>query len=244
MGEAAFQIQKKKQVSEGHIEMMRHYGVLVPAVAVLGVGATNTDNLNLVGASLLAGGVTGLIIGNNVAKKYDYTVGDVDIISSLTWITTGLGFTAAVEAIQDEVNMGLLLIPAGTAIAGTIWGQKAVKGVYLTKKQGSTINLSSGGAALIGLGIVALTGTDSPGVLIGVPSALALIMHQSLFHSYKMKNLEGKIKLGQNGKRPVQFSMRVTPEGYFANKKMSDRLYVTNNFPKLAEPIVKLKLSF
>lgn len=244
LGEAAFQIQKKKQVSEGHIEMMRHFGVLGSGVAVLGVGALNTDNLNLVGTSILAGGVAGLIIGNNVAKKYDYTVGDVDIISSLTWITTGLGFTAAVEAIEDEVNMGLLLIPAGTAIAGTVWGQKAVKGVYLTKKQGSTINLASGGAALIGLGIVALIGSESPGVIIGVPSAAALIMHQSLFHSNKMKNLESKMKLGREGNSRLQFSMRVTPEGYFANKKMSDRLYVTNNFPKLAEPIIKLKLTF
>ncbi len=244
LGEVAFQIQKKKQVSEGHIEMMRHYGVLGPAVAVLGVGATNTDNLNLVGASLLAGGVTGLIIGNNVAKKYDYTVGDVDIISSLTWITAGLGFTAAAEAIEDEVNMGLLLIPAGTAIAGTLWGQRSVKGVYLTKKQGSTINLSSGGAALIGLGIVAMLEPESAGVIIGVPSVLALIAHQTIFHSYKMKNLESRLKLGREGNSRLQFSMRVTPEGYFANKKMSDRLYVTNNFPKLAEPIVRLKLTF
>ncbi|MDZ7646935.1 MAG: hypothetical protein U5K54_07010 [Cytophagales bacterium] len=124
-----------------------------------------------------------------MAKKYDYTVGDVDVISSLTWISAGLGFTAAVDAIDQSEKLGLLLIPAGTAIAGTLWGQRSVKGVYLTKKQGSTINLSSGGAALIGLGITALLGTESPAVFIGVPSALALIMHQSLFHSYKMKNL-------------------------------------------------------
>lgn len=244
LGEVAFQIQKKKQVSEGHIEMIRHYGLLGSGIAVLGVAALNTENPHLIGSAILAGGVGGLILGNNVAKKYDYTVGDVDIISSLTWITTGLGFTLAAEAIQDEVNLGLLLIPAGTAIAGTVWGQRSVKGVYLTKKQGSTINLASGGAALIGLGIVAIIGTDSPGVLIGVPSAMALIMHQSIFHSYKMKNLEGKIKLGSAGKRQVQFSMRVTPESYFTNKKMSDRLYVTNNFPKLADPIIKLKLTF
>jgi len=243
-GEAAFQIQKKKQVSEGHIEMMRHYGILGSGVSVLGVAATNTDNLNLVGASILAGGVGGLIIGHKVANKYDYTVGDVDVISSLTWISTGLGFTAAVEALEEEVNLGLLLIPAGTAIAGTIWGQRSVKGVSLTKKQGSTINLASGGAALIGLGLVALIESDSPGVWVGVPSVAALIMHQSLFRSYKMKNLAGKVKLGLGDKKAVNLSMRVTPEGYFANKKMSDRLYVTNNFPKLAEPIVKLKLTF
>lgn len=243
LGEAAFQIQKKKQVSEGHIEMMRHYGVLGPAVAILGVAATNTDNANLAGASLVAGGITGLIIGNSVAKKYDYTVGDTDIISSLTWISTGIGFTGAAEVIDDDENLGLLLIPAATAIAGTVLGQRSVKGVYLTKKQGSTINLSSGGAALIGLGITALLETESPAVFIGVPSALALIMHQSLFHSYKMKNLESNFKIGRGNKKFLQFSMRVTPEGYLANKRMSDRIYFTNNFPKLAEPIVRLKLS-
>lgn len=243
LGEAAFQIQKKKQVSEGHIEMMRHYGVLGPAVAILGVAATNTDNANLAGASLVAGGITGLIIGNSVAKKYDYTVGDTDIISSLTWISTGIGFTGAAEVIDDDENLGLLLIPAATSIAGTVLGQQSVKGVYLTKKQGSTINLSSGGAALIGLGITALLETESPAVFIGVPSALALIMHQSLFHSYKMKNLESNLKIGRGNKKFLQFSMRVTPEGYLANKRMSDRIYFTNNFPKLAEPIVRLKLS-
>lgn len=243
LGEAAFQIQKKKQVSDGHIEMMRHYGVLGPAVAILGVAATNTDNANLAGASLVAGGITGLIIGNSVAKKYDYTVGDTDIISSLTWISTGIGFTGAAEVIDDDENLGLLLIPAATSIAGTVLGQQSVKGVYLTKKQGSTINLSSGGAALIGLGITALLETESPAVFIGVPSALALIMHQSLFHSYKMKNLESNLKIGRGNKKFLQFSMRVTPEGYLANKRMSDRIYFTNNFPKLAEPIVRLKLS-
>ena len=59
-----------------------------------------------------------------------------------------------------------------------------------------------------------------------------------------LKNLESRLKLGREGNSRLQFSMRVTPEGYFANKKMSDRLYVTNNFPKLAEPIVRLKLTF
>jgi hypothetical protein len=62
-----------------------------------------------------------------------------------------------------------------------------------------------------------------------------------------MKNLVSNIKLGKDNrdnKKLIQFSMRVTPEGYFANKKMSDRIYITNNFPKLAEPIVKLKLAF
>jgi hypothetical protein len=245
LGEIVFQMQKKKPVSEGHIEMMRHYGFLGPGVAILGLGATEPDNANLIGATLLAGGVGGLLIGNRVAKKYNYTSGDVNAVSSLTLITTGLGFTVAAESVSNDNSAGLLLIPAATAIAGTIWSQKSVRGVSLTKRQGSTISLSSGGAALIGLGIVALTESDSPGVIIGVPSALALLTHQLIFHSYKMKNLESKVKLGSSRKRPVSFSMKATPENYFVNKQLHpEKVIFTNNFPRLANPIVNLKLTF
>ncbi len=245
LGEVAFQMQKKRPVSEGHIEMMRHYGFLGPGIALMGIGAAESDNTNLIAGTLLAGGVGGLLIGNHVAKKYDYTSGDVDAISSLTLITTGLGFTAVAESFDSNESLGLLLIPAATAIAGSIWGQQSVRGINLTKRQGSTISLSSGGAALIGLGIVALVESDSPAVIVGVPSALALLTHQLIFHSYKMKNLEAKVKLGSSRKRPVSFSMKATPENYFVNKQLQpEKVIFTNNFPKLANPIVNLKLTF
>jgi len=246
LGEIAFQRQKKTPISEGHIEMMRHYGFLGPGVALLGLGATEPENANLIGATILAGGVGGLLIGNRVAKKYNYTSGDVDAISSLTLITTGLGFTAAAESIVNgNGSASTLLIPAATAIAGTVFGQKAVRGVNLSKKQGSTISLSSGGAALIGLGIVAIAESDSPAVIIGVPSALALLTHQLIFHSYKMKNIESKVKLGSSHKRPVSFSMKATPENYFVNKQLNpEKVIFTNNFPRLANPIVNLKITF
>lgn len=245
LGEVAFQIQKKRPVSEGHIEMMRYYGVLGPGVAFLGIAATETDNVNLIGATILAGGVGGLLIGNQVAKKYDYTSGDVNAIKSLTLITTGLGFTAVAESLENDGSYGLFLVPAATAIAGSIWGQRSVRGVSLTRRQGSTISLSSGGAALIGLGVVALVESESFAVIIGVPSALALLTHQLIFNSYKMKNLESKIRLGSSRKRPVSFSMKATPENYFVNKQLQpEKVIFTNNFPKLANPIVNLKLTF
>jgi hypothetical protein len=245
LGEAAFQWQKKKSISEGHIELMRHYGLLGPGVALLGIAAAKADDANTIGATLLVGGVGGLLIGNRLAKKYDYTPGDVDAISSLTLITTGLGFTVAAESIDNNSSTGLLLIPAATAIAGSIVGQNSVRGVKLTKKQGSTISLSSGGAALIGLGFAAIFESESAGVIIGVPSALALLTHQIVFHSYKMKNLESNLKLGSTRTKPVSFSMKATPENYFVNKNLSpDKVIVTNHFPRLANPIVNLKLTF
>jgi len=241
LGELAFQGQKKKQLSVGYVDMMRHYGFLGPSVIGLGYLAID-DNPNVIGASLLAGGIGGLIIGSKVAKKYDYTSGDVDVISSLTLITAGLGATVAVESIDSETNRGLLLIPAATAIAGTVFGQRSVKGVHITRRQGSTLSLASGGAALIGLGAVALTEAESPGVWVGVSSACALIMHQTLFHAYKRKNVEGNLRMGKNYKNPLQFSVKVTPENYFTNKHLSETLLIKN--PGLTYPIVNLKLVF
>jgi len=244
LGEVGFQYGKRNKLTEGHVEMMRHYGLLVPGVTLLGLGAAQTDNPNLIGASLLAGGITGLMIGNSVSKKYSYTAGDVNAIGSFTLISTGLGATLAAATIDTDESSGLLLIPAATAIAGTIIGQRMVKGVKLTRKQGSTINLTSGGAALIGLGIVAMTSTDSPGVIIGVPSVLALLAHQAVFRSYKTKNLTDGLKLGLGETESTNLSLRITPESYLTNKTLSDRIYMAGNFPRLAEPIVKLKLTF
>lgn len=242
LGEMAFQWQKNNQISEGHVEMMRLYGFLGPTVTGLSSLAINLDNPNLFGGAVFAGGVGGLLVGNSVAKKYDYTSGDVDAISSLMIISTGIGATIAVGTIDSEENTGLLLIPAATAVAGTIFGQKSVKGVKLTKRQGSTINLASGGAALIGLGVVALTEAETPAWWVGVPSAFALVMHQSLFHSYKKKNLEGNFNFGKSGTSRAKFSMKVTPENFFTNKYYSERLFAIN--PNNTYPIVNMKLEF
>ena len=241
LGEIAFQQQKKKQLSEGYVEMIRHYGILGPGVGLMGYLAID-ENTHVIGASLLAGGVAGVLIGNKVAKKYDYSPGDVDAISSLTLITTGLGFTAIASSLEDESNRGLILIPTATAIAGTVFGQRSVRGAHLSRQQGSTVNLATSGAALIGLGIVAITQSDAPAVWIGVPSALALVMHQTLFHSYKKKNMENSLNMGRDDKNPLQFSVKVMPENYFANKQLSDKLMARN--PQLSYPIVKMKLVF
>ena len=242
LGEIAFQAQKKKQLSLGHVEMMRLYGFLGPIVTGLGSLAIDVNNTNLVGGSLVAGGVAGLLIGNKVANNYNYTQGDADVISSLMLISGGLGATVAVETIDSETNTGLLLIPAATAVAGTIFGQRSVKGVHITKRQGSTVRLASGGGALIGLGVVALTETETIGWWVGVPSAFALAMHQAVFHSYKKKNLENSYNLGRDSENRIEFSVKVTPENYFTNKHLSEKHFA--NKPGLTYPIVSLKLVF
>jgi hypothetical protein len=253
LGEIAFNRQKKKNWSMGHIDLVRHYNFLGAWTSLAILGATETDNANLIGASLLAGGVSGWLIGNKAAKKYDYTRGDVDAINSLTLITTGLGLAAVAETLSNNNNNNnnsnntvnaLILIPAASSIAGTLLSQRAVKGAHLTDRQGIILNWSTIGTALVGIGGVAISGTDSPAAYIGIPSALALVTHQILFHKFKMKNIENSFRGSINKKLNYKLSFRATPENYFINKMMRESQSMMSSSIRQQNPLATLKITF
>jgi len=239
LGEIGFQTQKRKHFSEGHIEQMRHYGFLGPFVAGMILATTETSDNHAIGAGLLAGGIGGLFMGHHVAQKYNYTQGDVDAISALTLASTGLGFSIAAESIDRSERPGVFIIPAVTSIVGTMLGQKSVKGVRLTKTQGNIVSFATGGAALVGIGLMTVFESE-PGLMIGIPSVFAIIAHQAMFHSYKKKNL-AEIKIGRSVNTRLQFSMNVTPENYFANKQAGEKIVQTG---QLANSVVKFRLKF
>ncbi len=243
LGEIGFQLQKEKKFSAGQIEMIRHYGLFGSSIGLAGVISTGSSSRNAYGVGLLAGGISGMIIGNAVGKKYDYTRGDVDAIRSLTLISTGLGFAVLAGSLNQSGSESSILIPAITSIAGTIWGQRAVKGLHLTDKQGSTINLTTVGAALVGIGIVAMAGSSSQAVNIGVPSGLALIAHQLLLHNYKMKN--GGLNLqGRVNRNILKLAIQITPESYFLNQKTPTKEYSYPFFSTTQNSLFKIRLTF
>ena len=243
LGEVAFQTQKKKNISDGKIELMRHYGFLGILVGVSALGATNTENVHLIGAGLLTGGVGGLLVGNKVAGKYAYTRGDVDALSPLTVISTGLGAALIANAFESnsEISSAIWLVPASMAVAGTLLGQRMVRDVHLTKRQGSAINLSSTGGALLGVGVMLMAGADSPTAWLAVPSVTALVAHQLVFSRYKRENLLNNFKGDNSRKKKYDFSMKLMPENYLVNKHMPLRL---NADPRIApvNPLVNIAL--
>lgn len=244
MGEVGFKLQKKRNFSEGHIELISHYGTIGPWLAGASLGAAGSENPNLYGAAFLAGGVGGILLANNVSRKYDYTKGDVNNISAMSLATTGIGFAIFAETLQNDASSAVLLIPAAGTVLGTMLGQKAVKGVYLNKKQGSTIALSTGGAALVGLGLAAIFETDSPTLWVGIPSVLALATQQILFNKYKKDNLAGNLLSKINKDKPYRFTMKVTPENYFVNQRMVVPSGIIGINSNVSNPLVNLKLAF
>lgn len=243
LGETGFQIQKKKNLSEGYVELIRHYGFLGPWTAIAAnIALTNEQSTSSIGFTILAGGAAGLVIGNKVGSRYAYTRGDVDAIGTLALVSTGIGFTMVAESLDDQRSDALIMLPALGTIAGTYLGQRMVKGIYLTNKQGSLINLATGGSALIGFGLMTLVESESVAAWIGVPSVLGLLAHQIAFSSFKKENLLKGIRGYRKERSPFRLSMNVSPENYFINQKMSGRETSFSGSSLSSNPIVLVKL--
>lgn len=244
LGEIGFQTQKRNDISEGRVEMFRHYGFLGPWVAVAGnIALTNEQSTRSIGVTLLTGGVAGMAIGNRVGKRYAYTGGDVQVISSLSLVSTGLGFAAVAEAIDENNSNALILLPAAGSIAGTILGQRMIKGVYLTRRQGSFVNLAAGGSALISLGILTLVEPSSLTAWIAVPSVAGLVAHQIAFRSLKKENLLKGVQGSRMKRNNWRLSMNLAPENYFINQRMVNHETRFSRNAPVSNPIVKIKLS-
>jgi hypothetical protein len=223
--------------------MIRHYGIVGPIIASLAVASAGEGNTHAAGAAILGGGVAGLLIGNGVSKRYAYSPGDVRAVSSFTWISAGIGTAAMGSGYNRSTSPGLLLIPAATTLLGTLFAQNQIKGIHLSEKQGSTLSLSCGGAALIGLGIVVMAKTESPALTIGVPSAFALITHQIILNSYRNRNLGLKIGMQQSGKERMKLFIDITPENYLIAQQPPSQQH-DNVWPPPVRPIATLKLRF
>jgi hypothetical protein len=245
LGEIAFHQQLKNKYSAGRIELVRHYGFLGPWVGLSALIGTGSTNDNLAGGVILAGGAAGILIGNAVAKQYDYTRGDADAVSSLSLISTGVGFAGIATALkQVDVSKGVWFVPAATSIIGTVWGQRQVRGAYLTDKQGSTISFSTAGAALFGLGIVALTESEEPAVWVGVPAGLALVTHQLLLKKYKTKNQTDRLRGSLLRNRKYDVSLNVRPESYYMNQLLSPKGYSPKAFANMQSSLINIVVKF
>jgi hypothetical protein len=130
-------------------------------------------------------------------------------------------------------------------LQGTLLAQRAVKGAHLTDRQGSIINWATIGTALVGIGGVAISETNSPAAYIGIPSTLALVTHQILFHKFKMKNIEGGFRGSIDKKLNYKLSFKATPENYFINKMLINepRSFQASSF-RQQNPLATLKITF
>jgi len=180
---------------------------------------------------------------------YNYTKGDVNAISSLSLASSVLGLALAVGILDgmqsDNNNTWPVLIPAVSAILATSIGQKQVRNVHLTKKQGSSLRLSTYGAGMVGLGLAAMLESESPAIYIGLPAGLALLTQQLIFNRFKTINLSHRAQASNEEPKSTRLTLNVQPENYFLNERRTE---ITDYFRggefNAPGSIVKLKMSF
>ncbi|AFL85700.1 hypothetical protein Belba_3188 [Belliella baltica DSM 15883] len=243
LGEVAFQMQKNRRYSDGHIEIMRHHGVLGAFSGLSIAAAANGDTGRPFGIASILGTTAGLALGNMASKKYPYTRGDSRYATNMSSVGIGVGFAIATQIAQNGGDQVLLLVPAGMGILGTYIGQKNTQGVNLTARQGSTINYASGGAALLGLGVTALAQSDSPAVVLGVASGFALITQEYLFAKYKKENLNFNLSR-KSSSGDIQYSLKFHPENYILNQQLQSKATIMSSYSQLSTPIINFNLTF
>lgn len=252
LGEIAFNYQKRHNLSSGQIELLRHYSIIGGWAGLTTALSTGSSKSNVYGGLVLAGGFIGTTVGLHEGRKYDYSKGDVYAINTLASAALGLGFAATIEIFEsndyfdESSSEWSFLIPAITPIIGTIVAQNQVQNIHLTRKQGSTLALSSAGSALLGLGIVAIAESDSPAMIIGLPSIGAIITHQIMLKNYdKVNRIAIGNKRGSDTQQGSRVSLNVSPENYWINQKKNDinDLYTNGGF-EAAQSILALKFKF
>lgn len=243
LGEVAFQMQKNRRFSDGHIEILRHHGVLGAFAGLSVIAAAGSETGRPYGIGALLGSTGGLALGNMASKKYPYTRGDSRYATNMSTVGVGVGFAISSQIAVNGGGEGLLLIPAGMGVLGTYIGQKKVQGVNLTARQGSTINYASGGAALFGLGVTALAQSESPAVVIGVASGFALITQELLFSKYKNENLNFNLSR-KSSDGDMKYSLKFHPENYFVNQQLQSKATIMSSYSQLSTPIINFNLTF
>jgi len=213
-GRIGYNIGKTKNWSEGRVSLYRHYGWLMSLEGFAVMTAISSDNPRLEALGGMVGGFSGYLLANRVANRNNYTRGDVTSIQTLTLLNTelGLGIMSDIESTGDAK----ILIPAATAMAGTLIGQAWMKNAALTNQQGRNIALATTGGAVIGLGI-SIIFSESATVNYVLPYLTGLATYCVIAETYRMKNSQTTSLLNKasNG-----FHFSFMPQNIFINNKM------------------------
>lgn len=100
---------------------------------------------------------------------------------------------------------------------GTALAQRSVKGVYRTKKQGSTINC---GQFSDWFRCPSIAESESATAWFGVPTVLALAAHQIVFSKFKRDNLAKGIRGSSSQRNNLAFTVQMMPQNYLMNQRI------------------------
>ena len=219
LGRLGYVLGRDKPWSQGRVALYSHYGVLMPFEGIAIDAAFQVADPRLYAATSLVFGAGGYLIADRVARKNDFTRGDVTAISTLSTLNGLLGLFIILDMAErsEEVSSATVLIPAVGALGGTLAGQLWLKDARLTSQQGRNTALGSLGGALVGLGLTAIftPETATPYYVMGY--ATGLTAYALLVSKYKKTNKMAFIEPDKQSRWNVNFM----PQNLLLNRKIA-----------------------
>jgi hypothetical protein len=187
LGQVGFAMGKNSKWTPGRITFYTHYGWLIPLESMAVAASLGVEDARIYGITSLLGGAGGYLLAKGVVDRNNYTRGDVFSIQTFTWLNALLGF--GILADLDSESPAALIIPASTAMVGTLTGQLWMRNARLSGQQGRNIILATSAGSAIGLGISAMISNDELSTVnYVVPYLGGLITYSIIAESYKRKN--------------------------------------------------------
>jgi phage shock protein PspC (stress-responsive transcriptional regulator) len=129
-----------------------------------------------------------------------------------------------------------MLVPAITALGGTVASHSILKNTKFTSRQGWNINYATIAGVVIGLGVSLAIQPDSHNIYFIVPVATGMAGWAILVSKYKKQQFADS---SHDKKRWTDLSFSFTPQNYFINKQIRPS---EDNPRRSGLPLFSLKL--
>jgi hypothetical protein len=219
LGRVGYSLGKNKPWSEGRAALYSYYGLLMPFEGFALDAAFQVEDPRIIGLTSLAFGAGGYLMANSIANRYDYTRGDITAIGTLATLNglLGLSIFSDIEANSDDFSTGLILIPAAGALGASLVGHLWLKDAKLSAQQGRNVALGTAGGSIIGLGLIALIGSDAAAPYYVTGYVTGMTTYAIMVSMYKKNNRSAFI--GKDMKTGWNFN--VMPQNLFLNKRIA-----------------------
>jgi hypothetical protein len=221
LGRLGYVLGRDKPWSPGRAGLYTCYGILMPLEGATIAGALGVEDVRVVGLAILAGGAGGYLIADRVAQKYDFTPGDITATKSLIVTNTllGIGIMSDVLSNSEGSGTGILLVPAATALGGTLLSHYWLRDAHLTSQQGRNTALATFGGAAMGLGVAALFQSESATPYYLIPYITGLSSFALIVHKYKQNNQVQFFKTEKDNK----WNLNIMPQNILLNQKFAGK---------------------
>lgn len=218
LGHLGMKYGKTKPWTDGRIATYQYYSYAMPTFAC-GILFSFSENAEFQAySSLITAGVPlGYIAGHQIANRFEYTRGDINAITNNSAI--GAAFGASLLFYTEPESRAALLVPLGTALAGSAFGHYTFKNFHISRTEARRLNYATIGGGLIGLGIAIMAEPDSEGTYLLLPTLFGSAGYASLLSYYKKQPRF-------SGKKPKKnnFSFSLHPESLIINKQLPSHM--------------------